>query len=340
MRTRVVLATLVIPFIAACGGAAKTSGNKTSSGSSEVSAAPTAGGTAVTVNKSFWYTGFKVTVADATVIRPIKPSPGYSIPKTRLLMNATFENLGPDNTTPYYLDLVLQSGTNSYLDHDSQDEKIPDVPGLQRTQGMIAFYIDEKFKLSDAVLLVGNARNNQAQISLARSGKDKTLEPQKVAINGTINQPTSFTMAVSGGTLSYDDPKTHQEEKAGDVLLQATFAITGLKDSTCCLSTENLILKLPDSTAVAARRNSTVELPGKGLTTPDETADWVFKAADGAYDMIVKGKFGDKNTDQQADLPFNITVGVSATGSGSPAAGGAFPNPTDSGGPQPSPSGH
>ena len=346
MRTRVAVASLVIPFIAACGGTAKTNttAKKTQTGGSTVTASPSPSsgpsGATVSVNKSVWYTGFKVTVVDATVVTPPKPSPGYTAPKPKLLLNATFENLGPDNATPYNLDLVLQSGNNSYLTHDGQDEMIPAVPGLQRTQGVIAFMIDDNFNLKNAILLVGNARFNQAQMALGGSGKTVSLEPQKVAISGTINQPGAFTMAVSGGRLSYDDPKNHQEEKAGDTLLEVTFAVTGLRDNSCCLSTENLILKLPDGTAVAGVRNSTYSLPGKGLTTPDETAVWVFKAADGAYDMIVKGKYGDKNADQQADLPFSLTLGVSATASGTPPAGGAFPSPSEGGTVQPSPSGH
>jgi len=338
------VATLVIPFVAACGGTAKPNNGpkNTQSGSSTVSASPTSSASvSASVNKSFWYTGFKVTIADVAVINPPKPSPGYTIDKTRLTMNATFENLGPDNATPYNLDLVLQSGTSSYLNHDTQDEKIPEVPGLQRTQGIIAFYIDDKFSLNNAVLLVGNARSNQAQVALSKSGKTTPLEPQKVAISGTINQPGAFTMAVSGGELAYDDPKNHQEEKAGDVQLTINFAVTGLRDYSCCLSTENLIMKLPDGTAVAATRNSTSGIPGKGLTTADETAEWVFKAAGGSYDLIVKGKYGANSADQSADLPFSLTLGVSATASGSPPVGGAFPAPTDSsGGVQPSPSGH
>ena len=348
MRTRVALATLVIPCLAACGGTAKTNttANRTQSGGSTVtaSASPSARGTvsggSVSVNKSVWYTGFKVTVIDATVVTPPQPSPGYTAVKPKILLNATFENLGPDNATPYNLDLVLQSGTNSYLTHDGQDEVIPAVPGLQRTQGVIAFFIDDNFSLKNAILLVGNARFNQAQLALGSSGKTVTLEPQKVAISGTINQPGAFTMAVSGGRLSYDDPKSHQEQKAGDALLEVNFAVTGLRDYSCCLSTENLILKLPDGTAVACVRNSTATLPGKGLTTPDETADWVFKGADGAYDMIVKGKYGANSADQQADLPFSLTLGVSATSSGTPPTGGAFPSPSDGGTVQPSPSGH
>ena len=337
MRTRATLAFLVVPFIAAC-GAAKTTSTAGQSGSSAVSGAPSSA-SHVTINKSFWFTGFKVTLDDASVVTPLKPSPGYPIPKTKLLINATFENLGPDNAALSYSDLVVQSGVNSYLSHDSQDEKIPEVPGLQRTMGTIAFYIDDKFSLNKAILLVGNPRYNQAQVPLGSTGKYTSLEPQKVAMSGTINLPGAFTLAVSGGDLAYDDLKSHQQKKAGEVHLTAHFAATGDRDGVCCLSTDNLILKLPDGTALAATRNSTYSLPGKGLTTADETAEWVFKAADGAFDMIVKGKYGAKNTDEQADLAFNITVGVSASSSGPPPAGGSFPSPSD-GGVQPTPSGH
>ncbi|MFN2462405.1 MAG: hypothetical protein ABR573_00700 [Candidatus Dormibacteria bacterium] len=344
MRTRVVLAVMALASVAGCGGnAARPANNHSQSGASTVGSSPSPSsaprGTTSSVNKSYWHSGFKVTVSDATVVHPPKPSPGYSIAKSTLLLNATFENLGPDNAAPYNMDLVLQSGTNSYLDHDSQDEKLPEVPGLQRTNGVIAFFIDDKFSLSSAVLLVGNARNNQAQLPLGKTGKTITLEPQKVAISGTINAG-AFSAAVSGGTLAYDDPKRHQEEKAGDAALTVNFAVTGTSDRYAALSTENLVLKLPDGTAVAATRNSTYAVPGKGLTTPDETAEWTFKATDGAYDMIIKGKYGANDADQQADLPFNITVGLSATAPGSPPVGGAYPSPADSETPQPSPSGH
>ncbi|GAC1581853.1 MAG: hypothetical protein NVS3B24_19070 [Candidatus Dormibacteria bacterium] len=348
MRTRIATTSLVIPLLVACGGSSghsdktvkKQTGSATTSPSASESASAPGGSDVATVDRSFWYDGYKVTLVDAAITRPTKPSPGYSVAKTKLLINATFENLGPDTATPYNLELVLESGTNSYVDHDSEDEKIPAVPGLQKTKGVIAFFIDDKFSLDNAVLLAGSARNNQAQVALGKSGKSDVLEPQKVAISGTINQAGAFTMTVSGGQLSYDDPKDHKEMKAKEVLLSVTFAVTGLRDQSCCLGTDNLILKLPDGTAVAATRNSTVTIPGKGLTTADETAEWVFKAADGAYDLIVKGKYGADRAEQQADLPFTITLGKSASSSSTPAVGGAYPSPSDSGAPQPTPSGH
>ncbi|MEA2684456.1 MAG: hypothetical protein QOK05_2784 [Chloroflexota bacterium] len=337
MRLRVVLATLGIALIAACGG---TTAKNTQTGGTKVSPTPSAGASLGTVNKAFWYAGFKVTVGQVSLKKAITPTPpAFITAPAKLLIQARFENLGPDNFQPYNEDLVLQSGANSYLNHDSQDEKIPDVPGLQATDGVIAFNVDEKFQLNNAVLLVGNARYNQGQVPLGKSGKYTSLEPQKVAISGTITVPDAFTLAVSGGDLSYDDPKNHQQQKAGDVMLIVHYAITGNRDSTCCFGSDNAILKLPDGTAIAATRASGYTLPGKGLTTADQFIEWVFKAASGAYDMIAKGKYGANNTDAQADLPFSIQVGVSATSSGTPPVGGSFPSPSDAG-PQPTPSGH
>jgi hypothetical protein len=338
MRTPVALAALAIPLIAAC-GATPARNNGQSGGSSVASSSPSGGASNGTVGKSYWYGGFKVTLGKITVVKAIKPTPPkYSNEPEKVLIEATFENLGKDNFTPYNQDLVLQSGTSSYLQHDSTDEKLPGVPGLQSTAGVIAFVVDEKFSLNNAVLLVGNANYNQASVPLGNSGKYVSLEPQKVAISGTIAIPDRFQLAVSGGTLSYDDPSNHQEEKAGEVVLIVTYAITGNSDSTCCFGAENAILKLPDGTAIAARKASGYAIPGKGLTTPDQVVEWIMKSASGAYDFIVKGKYGPKQEDVQADLAFNLQVGVSATSSGTPPAGGSFPSPSPV--PEATPSGH
>lgn len=339
MRTRVVLASLSITLIAACGGSTVAKNSQT--GGTNVSPSPSDGGSSLgQVNKSYWYAGFKVTIGQVTRKKQIFPTPPiYAQSPAKLLIQARFENLGPDNFTPYNEDLVLQSGDSSYLDHDSREEKIPAVPGLQATDGVIAFIIDDKFKLDNAVLLVGNARLNQASVPLGKSGKYVSLEPQKVALSGTITVPDAFTIAVSGGDLTYDDLKNHVQQKVGEASLIAHYSITSNRDSSCCFGSDNAILKLPDGTAIAAIRASGYALPGKGLTTSDQSVEWTFKATSGSYDFIVKGKYGPANADQQADLAFTVELGTSASANGTPPAGGAFPSPSP-GGPEPTPSGH
>jgi hypothetical protein len=336
MRTHVALAAVAIPLIAACGSAPAR--NNGQSGGSNVASSPS-NATGGNVGKAYWYGGFKVTLGKVSIVKAIKPTPPkYSTEPEKVLIEATFDNLGKDNSAPYNQDLVLQSGTNSYLRHSSAEEKLPEVPGLQSTAGVIAFDVDEKFSLNNAVLLVGNANFNQATVPLSTSGKYVSLEPQKVPISGTVAIPDRFQLAITGGTLSYDDPSNHQEEKAGEVVLIVTYAITGNSDSSCCFGAENAILKLPDGTAIGARKASGYAIPGKGLTTPDQLMEWVMKAASGAYDLIVKGKYGPKQEDVQADLAFSLQVGVSATSSSTPPAGGSFPSPSPI--PEATPSGH
>lgn len=343
MHTRVALAVVALPLIAACGGGTAAQ-PKTQTGGSSVTPGAEASGQApgslgsVNVNKTYWYGGFKVTLGKATVINAIKATPPtYRSAPEKVTIEALFENLGADNFAPYNQDLVLQSGTNAYLDHDSSIEKIPDVPGLRSTTGLIVFNADDKFDLSKAVLLVGNANFNQAMVPLGKSGKLVALEPQKVAVNGTVNVPDAFTLAVSGGDLTYDNAKQHVQQKAGDVNVKLHFSLTSNRDNVSSFSSDNANLKLPDGTATVATNGSCCTIGPKGTTTPDDFVDFVFKGADGAYDFIVKGKYSATFTEEQADLPFNITLGQSAAPGATPSVSSSLA-PTDN--PQPTPSGH
>ncbi|MGI8609698.1 MAG: hypothetical protein ACR2MY_10805 [Candidatus Dormibacteria bacterium] len=341
MHTRAAVATVALLFIAACGGTAAQP--KTQSGGSTVTPSASSGGGpgsagSITVGKTFWWGGFKVALGQATIIKAITPTPPtFVTAPEKVTIEATWSNLGPDNFTPYNEDLVLQSGTQSYLDHDSATEKIPDVPGLASSSGMISFKVDEQFSFKNAVLMVGNANFNQASVPLGSAGKLVALAPQRVAANGTITLPDAFSLAVSGGDLSYDNPKQHQETKAGDVSLRLNFSLTSNKDNTCCFSSDNADLKLPDGTAIVATSGSCCSIGPKGTTAPDDFVDFVFKTADGAYDFIVKGKYGANSAEEQADLPFNITLGQSAAPGATPSVPGSL-SPSDN--PQPTPSGH
>ena len=337
MRTRAAAMLFGLTLIAACGG---TTTAKTSTGGTTVSASPsgpTVGGS-LTVNKTYWYAGFKVTLGKVTVLKAITPTPPtYAQVPEEVTIEATFENTGPDNFTPYNEDLVLQSGTNSYLNHDSRLEKIPAVPGLQTTSGIIAFQVDEKFNLNKSELLIGNANFNQAMVPIGGNGKYVSLEPQKVAANGTVTLPDAFTLAVSGGDLSYDNAKQHGQQKAGEANLVLHFSLTSNKDNACCFSSDNADLKLPDGTAIVATAGSCCSIGPKGTTTPDDFVAFVFKTADGAYDFIVKGKYGASGAEEQGDLPFNITLGQSAAPGATPSVPGSL-GPTAE--PQATPSGH
>ena len=339
MRIRVALAVVALPLIAACGGT--TARSQTGGAAVKVSPSGPVVGGSVTIDKTYWYAGFKVTLGKATVLKAITPTPPtFAQSPEKVTIEAIFQNLGPDTFTPYNQELILQSGTNSYIRHDSVLEKIPDVPGLQSGSGTIAFEVDNKFNLKNAVLLVGSANYNQAHVPLGSSGQYVALEPQQVAVTGTVVIPDAFTLAVSGGDLSYDDPKRHDEQKPGDTNLVLHFSLTSSRDNLYGVSTDNASLKLPDGTATVAAGGNCCTIGPKGTTTPDQFVTFAFKGVDGAYDFIIKGKYGANNADEQADLPFTITLGQSAGAGATPSTSGSPGSTGTTDNPQPTPSGH
>jgi len=149
------------------------------------------------------------------------------------------------------------------------------------------------------------------------------LAPIKVAISGSLVLQGLYKLDVTGGDLSYDNPLNHQEEDAGSQLLVVHFSRTALVD-TCCISAGQFSLKLPDGTAAAADRvEECCGIGTAGTTKPDQFVTFVFKKADGNYDLIAKEKVQD--TQEQADAPF--TINNSAAG-GSSGSGGASPSPS------------
>jgi len=224
----------------------------------------------------------------------------------------------------------LAVGTNQYTDIDSQDQKLPNVPGKATGTGVIAFSVDNKFDLAKAVMTVGSGQFNQAVIPLGQSGKLVSLAPIKVAITGSLVLPMLYKLDVTGGDLSYDNPLNHQEEDAGSQLLVVHFSRTALVD-TCCISAGQFSLKLPDGTAAAADRvEECCGIGTAGTTKPDQFVTFVFKKADGSYDLMAKEKVNDAQ--EQADVPFTITNssggGSASPGSGSGSGGGASPSPS------------
>ena len=252
-----------------------------------------------------------------------KATPGIFVTTGKVLIQAKFENLGPDTFEFNNAQMSLAVGTNQYVDIDSQDQKLPNVPGKASSTGVIAFSVDNKFDLAKAVLTVGSAQHNQAVIPFGTGGHLVALAPIKVAISGSLVLQGLYKLDVTGGDLSYDNPLNHQEEDAGSQLLVVHFSRTALVD-TCCISAGQFSLKLPDGTAAAADRvEECCGIGTAGTTKPDQFVTFVFKKADGNYDLIAKEKVQD--TQEQADAPF--TINNSAAG-GSSGSGGASPSPS------------
>jgi hypothetical protein len=324
MKGKLMLLGLVA-LIAGCtlpGAKSSTSGNTQGGGTSTESGGAGVAGTA-TLNKEFWYGGFHVTLGQVQYTPAPKPTPGVYITQGKVVIQARFENLGPD-TSEFNSQMSLAIGSNQYTDVDGQDQKLPNVPGKQIGTGVIAFLVDSKFDLGKAVMTVGSAQYNQAVVPFGTAGQLISLAPSKVAVTGSLVLPMLYKLDITGADLSYDNPLNHQEENAGSQLLVVHFSRTALVD-TCCISAGQFSLKLPDGTAAAADRvEECCGIGTAGTTKPDQFVTFVFKKADGNYDLIAKEKVQD--TQEQADAPF--TINNSAAGGSAGGSGGASPSPS------------
>ena len=343
-RTEGRLVVLGLVFvIAGCSqpGAKSSAGPTPVTGGATASTGPAVAGT-LTLNKEFWYGGFHVTLGRVQYAPAPRPTPGGFASQVpgKLMIEAKFENLGTD-TSAYRADMSLAVGSNQYADVDGEDQKLPNVPGKQTGDGVIAFQVDNKFELAHAVLTVGNAKTNQATIPFGSDGQLVSLAPIKVVITGSLTLQGLYKLDITGGDLSYDKLSNHQEEDAGNQQLIVHFSRTALTD-TCCISANQFSLKLPDGTAVAADNlEECCSIGTTGTTKPDQLVTFIFKKADGNYDLIGKEKVHE--VVEQANIPFTITNGTgggASPGLGSSPGAGASPSASSGSAPNPTPSGH
>lgn len=311
-RGSVLLAFLVLA------GCSLPFGGSSSSGNSGGATTSPSSGAGIAANKNlgseFWFNGFHVTIGDIKYTPPVGPSPGVKRVDSELTIAATFENLGATTAT-YNARMSIASNSQAYTSVGGS-QVLPRVPGKSSADGVISFNTDAKFSLDDAILTVGEATANRAIVPLGKTGTLTSLQPRKLTLSGAVNQANEYTLNVTGGTLSYDDPDRHHEEEPGQGLLTITYSVTTTGTFTCCITPAKTTLKIPDGTSVAAQDiTPTTSIPVKGTTRQGDTAAFLVKVpAEGAYDAV----FASNHTPgQTADLAFTITPeGASSGGTG------------------------
>ncbi len=181
-------------------------------------------GKTIEVGKSFWHSGFKVTLSTATVVSPEATTTPAAMKPSSVTIEAMFQNLGP-STTAFRAPMVLSSAGKHHTQAGPQQE-LPKVPGQARQSGTIAFVADESFRLSDAVLTVGSADERQAVVPLAGADGLVSLEPRSFQVSGKASNGPAFYATVEGGELRADNPDGYGEAKAGNEFLRLRFSVT------------------------------------------------------------------------------------------------------------------
>ncbi|GIF01654.1 hypothetical protein [Paractinoplanes rishiriensis] len=291
----IVACALVLTGCAAAGGEQPPAGTQ-SAGTQSVGGVPESAAPAgLRVDRSYWYAGFKVTLGAA---RLVEPGPV-------VVIEAAFQNLGDDDAAPTE-ELLITSGAESYDEPSSEHAELPEVPALRSRTGAIAIEVDERFRLADAVLTVGETGSRQAVVPLSRADGLISLEPRPFTVAGKVypDGRKDVHMTLTGGEVRSDDPANHDQAPAGQefVRLKFTATNTGPAGMTYVFD-RDLTLVLPDESRAGhagACSRAQVHVESHATVKPDGPACFAVPApATGAYRLI----WGDQ---ERGSLRFSI----------------------------------
>jgi hypothetical protein len=292
--TLIVLALTVVGF--GCGGGGTTSPSTSSATSSASAASSAAEAERATVNKAFFFAGFKVTVDEASV----DPTAGSG----ELSLAVKMANQGDNPQAFADITLVVTSNGNSYPAAEQQD--LPEVPGKSTGKGDLVFPVDKEFNLDDAVLTVGNPANNQAVVPLGKAGKLVDLAPRSVTVAGRAVADV-IQVDVDGGEIRADIPGKHKQVEKGHLALTLDFSATFNSDFSggYAFTHDNLALRLPDGTTIGPD-DGPIELIQPRTTLRDVQVRFIIDdPAAGQYALVA---IQDVGTPTRGEFLFTITT--------------------------------
>ncbi len=334
MVTRLLIAAVVaatLLFTAACGGGDDESDATSTSSlpATEVTSeeeTPQSQETSVEVDQTFWHSGWKLTLGTATFT---SDSNGDIV-----AIDTLFENLGSTEDR-FNSQLVLVAGGENYTEAELTQD-FPNVPGELTGEGVLAFNVDEAFDFDDATLIIGNPDNQQATVPIGPNGDDLVdLAPIQIEATGTATAG-AVTLTVTGIEVRADFPDKHDIAEKGTLFMTVAFdaaVASGIPVGEGVLQSANVLLKLPNGTAVAVRDDGVSGvnelLQGKeGTTIPDLLVRFeIPEPIDGDYAFVVRGVYGPTRDQVEGEFPFTIAIEAvtPAAGTGTPAASTGTP---------------
>jgi hypothetical protein len=217
------------------------------------------------VNQEFWHAGFHVTLGNGD-ISTRETLDGRTLHFVSI--DATFENLGPDETSFFSPVSLVQDGTAFIPSGDNTD--IPRVPSGLSSDGTLVYLVEEDFDADRAQLVVGSGEENQALVPLGPQGGDLvTLEPSEPPISGSISMEL-IDLTFTSAELRADIPASYREIEAGRLGLTINFDATSRSSGNWRINAQNLALTLPSGSSVGADGAELPGLPGSdaGTDTP------------------------------------------------------------------------
>jgi hypothetical protein len=252
-----------------------------------------AGQSAVQVNRSYWYGGFKVTLGTARLSSASAGDGGSPV----VTIDATFQNLSPERDGAPSGELLLTSGADSYQEQSREHAELPEVPARRSGTGVIAIEVDDKFNLTDAVLTVGEPQTRQAVVPLARPDGLISLEPRPITVQGRVypEGTKEVFITVTGGEVRADDAVNHAQAPAGQEYVFISFSATNKGEAGMTyVFDRDLNLVLPDGSKAGdagSCSQAQVHVQPRATVKPDGPACFAVSApATGAYRFVWDNK--------------------------------------------------
>jgi hypothetical protein len=247
MRRTLVLVTLLTA--AALAGCNKSPDQVAAGAGSGASASPSSSGGAtaheITINKTVWYQGLKLTIQSASVQPPVQPGSASHVDVT----------VAVQNNVPYQINLSNVAASLT-VDGQATSGGVPDqkmmAGGASGTEHLIFNTEKPVVDLATGSLLIGNGNEAQPAIPFGAQGQLVALEPQAVLNSPQEAKFPQITFAVSACELRGDFPADHKQAAKGKRLVQCAITLRNTGGSIYCGASE-FGLKEPDGNVATAK---------------------------------------------------------------------------------------
>jgi hypothetical protein len=257
------------------------------------------GSNAVTINRTVWYAGLKLTFGTASYQGGDQP---------RVTVELSIENLGTAQAGGYEASTTLGTGGKFY---DGRLDGITNVPGLVTSKARLLFDVGGPVDLSSAVITVGGADKAQAVVPLDPNGKLVSLEPKTVLKDAKINVRT-LAMSVSVCELRSDLVSDHREvdRNSASVACTVDLKYTGNSGGGHLVVDTNFRLKLPDGTVVAPEKYPIEDLNTDGVKQGETLRFTIRWPAPGGYalQLLDLGTTGNETPSAANTAAVDVTI--------------------------------
>lgn len=182
----------------------------------------------------------------------------------------------------------------------TRESNLPEAPAQGSVATILTFELQAIASIDGAVIEIGGAPLHVARVPVTpAAGTPVAYEPEALELAGAATAST-LKLRLTGGLLRWDLPDWHQELDAKLQVLTLTYDATYTGDFAggFAFTGDNVRLRLPDGTVVAARKDGhsqSVELVGPRKTKKDLFSRFDIPAGlTGAFALLVRNSGTEK----------------------------------------------